>query len=189
MTEQVQVKKIEESMTISDIVKDYPATIEVLLAEGIHCVGCGVSTIETIGQGLRGHGLSEEKVSQIMEDLNQAASDSDATAQGTKETLIITEKAAEKLKQILKTQNKEDQGLRISIIPGGCSGSQYDLNITEKRDEDVTLKEYGVNFYLDKNSEKKLLGSKLDYIDTLQGAGFKISNPNVSSCGCGSSFG
>lgn len=190
MAEQIQVKrKITEDMTISEVIKTYPSSTEILLASGVHCVGCGVSTIETLGQGLRGHGMPEEQVQKILDDLNRAADLSDSTAQGTEETLIITEKAAEKLKQILKAQNKEGQGLRIAVIPGGCSGSQYDLNIADKKENDVVLNEYEVNFYLDKNSADKLVGSKLDYIDTLQGAGFKISNPNVSSCGCGSSFG
>ena len=189
MEEQIQIKrKITEDMTISEVVKTYPACIEVLLASGVHCVGCGVSTIETLGQGLRGHGMPEEEVQKILERLNEAAEKSDSTAQGTKNSLIITEKASEKLKQILKFQNKEGQGLRVAVIPGGCSGYQYDLNISERRQDDVTLNEYGVDFYLDKKSAEKLVGSKLDYIDTLQGAGFKISNPNVSSCGCGSSF-
>ena len=57
---------IKEDMTIGDIISKYPSTIEVLLRNGVHCVGCGAKTFEKLGDGLRGHGFSAEKVAQIM---------------------------------------------------------------------------------------------------------------------------
>ena len=101
----------------------------------------------------------------------------------------MTDKAANKIKEILAQEKK--QALRVSVQPGGCSGFQYGLELDDKStDNDIIITNKGIKLFVDKASMAKLNGANIDYLDSLQGAGFKISNPNAtSSCGCGSSFG
>lgn len=103
----------------------------------------------------------------------------------------ITEKASEKVLELLTEEEEENMGLRIAVKPGGCSGLSYEMYFdSEVSDDDYTEQaENGVKVYIDEASSQYLKGATLDYKDTLQGAGFAIDNPNVSkSCGCGNSF-
>jgi len=102
----------------------------------------------------------------------------------------FTPNAAEKIQEIAKRENKENYGFRVRVMPGGCSGFQYDFYFEEKSEsEDIVVENNGVKVFLDSMSAQMLAGSTLDYVDSLQGAGFKIDNPNAtSSCGCGKSF-
>lgn len=179
-------KKITKTMTIGDVVHTYPALAEILLAEGVHCVGCGAAYDETIEQGLSAHGKSEEEIDSVVQKLNEAI----PLETGSSDKLIVTEKAAQKLKEILKQAKKENAGLRIQVVAGGCSGYQYAFDFEEKQKEGDTIIELsGVKFYVDSESIQMLRGAKVDYVDAFQGAGFKISNPNAQhSCGCGQSF-
>jgi iron-sulfur cluster assembly accessory protein len=178
-------QRITRNMTIGDLVQLYPSVVEVLLDEGVHCVGCGASYFETIEQGLAGHGKSDEEINDVVKRLNDAI----PAEEGTSESLVVTEKAAEKLKELLKEQ-KGNFGLRISVLKGGCSGLQYEFAFDdESTDKDSVFEISGVKFIVDKESLEKLKGSRVDYLDSLTGAGFKISNPNAhSTCGCGQSF-
>ena len=100
----------------------------------------------------------------------------------------MTRNAAEKIKSLTKKGNKS--GLRIHIEKGGCSGYTYEMEVAEKKNGDFAFNEHGVNIFIDKESFDKLKGSYVDYLDSLQGAGFKIKNPNATqTCGCGESFG
>ena len=103
--------------------------------------------------------------------------------------LNVTDKAAEKIKALMEQEKK--LGLRISVQPGGCSGYKYGMELEDKStDDDVIVEEKGIKIFVDKNSMQKLNGSNVDYVDSLQGAGFKIDNPGATkTCGCGSSFG
>lgn len=184
-----EAPKISEDMMISDVIKKYPAVIEPLQAAGIHCVGCGVAQYESLGQGLRVHGLDEHQVKQVLEAVNKAA-DASSEEEGEGKDLIITKKAADKLKQVLKDNGKEGAALRVSIVPGGCSGFEYALELGEKqKEDDIEFKDKGVIIIIPKENFSMLKGSKVDYVDSLQGAGFKITNPNATnSCACGQSF-
>lgn len=185
-----QVKQlITKDMTIGDVVAKYPAVIEPLQSAGVHCVGCHVSYHETLEQGFKGHGMSDEEVEAVIRKLNVAVEESKFD-EGKE--FIITSKAAEKLKEVLKENSKEGSGLRVEIVPGGCSGFQYGLELDDNTtDLDLTIEEKGVKIIITKENMNFLKGAKLDYVDSLQGGGFKISNPNVKSgsgCGCGQSF-
>ena len=188
MEQEAKVKHlITKDMTIGDVVAKYPSVIEPLQSAGVHCVGCHVSYHETLEQGFKGHGMSDEEVEMVIEKLNRAV---DESKLDEGKEFIITNKAAEKLKEVLKENNKESSGLRVEIIPGGCSGFQYGLELDDNTtDLDLTFEEKGVKIIVGKENMQFLKGVKLDYVDSLQGGGFKISNPNAhSSCGCGQSF-
>src|SRR5579863_2638245 len=75
-------------------------------------------------------------------------------------------------------------------MPGGCSGYQYGMVLEkEAKSDDLSWSEGGINVYVDAQSAKLLQGASIDFVETVQGSGFKIDNPNaVSSCGCGNSF-
>ena len=188
MEQKAEVKQlITKEMTIGDVVAKYPSCIEVLQSAGVHCVGCHVSYHETLEQGFKGHGMSDEDVNIVITKLN-AAVEGGKLEQGKE--FIITNKAAEKLKEVLKENNKEGSGLRVEIIPGGCSGFQYGLELDDNTsDLDNVIEEKGVKIMISKENMTFLKGAKLDYVDSLQGGGFKISNSNAhESCGCGQSF-
>ena len=182
-----KLSRITSDMTIGEVVQKYTSVTEVLMDEGVHCVGCGASYYETIAEGLAGHGRNEEEIAKIIEKLNAAI----PKESGSADKILITEKAADKLKIILKEQNKESFGLRIQVVKGGCAGFSYNFSIENKSGkEDTVLEVNKVKFFLDSESLNQLKGAKLDYVGSLTGAGFKVSNPNAHrTCGCGSSFG
>jgi iron-sulfur cluster assembly accessory protein len=104
--------------------------------------------------------------------------------------ITVTDAAASKIKSLLEQQGKPEYGLRMRVVGGGCSGLQYQLNFEEKANAtDRVLETKGIKIFIDMKSSLYLVGSELDYVDGLMGAGFKINNPNAkSTCGCGESF-
>jgi iron-sulfur cluster insertion protein len=104
--------------------------------------------------------------------------------------LGLTAKAAEKVREIQVAENIEaTYGLRLRVVGGGCSGFAYDLYFDQLTEMDRTFDSHGVKLIVDEMSLQYLAGTTVDYVEGLQGAGFKFGNPNVkSTCGCGSSF-
>ena len=104
--------------------------------------------------------------------------------------ITLTDKAAIKVKQILKNENKEGSALRVAVKGGGCSGFTYNLIFDDRTSEtDQIFEDKGVRIYIDAKSFLYLNGTELDYFENLTGSGFTFNNPNaVRSCGCGSSF-
>jgi iron-sulfur cluster insertion protein len=104
--------------------------------------------------------------------------------------VCLTAKAAEKVKEIRSEEGIEDTySLRVKVMGGGCSGFQYDLYFDQKQEIDHELESHGVRLVCDQMSLMYLMGTEIDYVEGLHGAGFKFNNPNVkSTCGCGSSF-
>lgn len=102
----------------------------------------------------------------------------------------LTSKAVEKVKEILARQEPQPQGLRVSVVGGGCSGFSYQMNFeSESNGIDKVFEFEGLKVFVDQASLMYLNGTKINYIETLEGAGFKFENPNVkTTCGCGSSF-
>ncbi len=109
----------------------------------------------------------------------------------TTATLDVTPVASEKIKEFLEGENKSaGHGLRVRIKPGGCSGFEYILELDEVRDSDNKFGPAEGQVVVDEISLPYLNGSTVDYVDSINGSGFDIRNPNVkSSCGCGNSFG
>ena len=105
--------------------------------------------------------------------------------------VTITDKGAEKVHEFLASQEADVSmaGLRVGVRGGGCSGFQYQLAFDEQRDSDVVFETHGLKLLVDDESLPFVRGSVIDYEESLQGAGFKVENPNVvAACGCGSSF-
>ena len=102
----------------------------------------------------------------------------------------LTETAVHKVGEILDQQNPKPAGLRIAVVGGGCSGFQYSMAFENTNGPlDKVYNFNGLKVFVDQASMLYLDGVKVDYVETLEGAGFKFDNPNVkSTCGCGSSF-
>ena len=104
--------------------------------------------------------------------------------------VTLTEAAGVKVKELLQEENKTGYGLRVFVSGGGCHGYQYGMSFEEKaNEEDMVIESAGVPVFLDPASTPILNGTVVDYVDSLQGSGFAIKNPQAkSTCGCGSSF-
>lgn len=114
-----------------------------------------------------------------------------AAFEGTDEQpILLTESAVEAVKAALIEEGLEGQALRISVVGGGCSGYQYNLDFEEEtRMGDLELDFGGVKVVLDPISAGYLKGTTMDYVSGLNGTGFTFENPNAKrTCGCGSSF-
>jgi iron-sulfur cluster assembly accessory protein len=104
--------------------------------------------------------------------------------------VTMSQNAVTKVKEIMAQQNPVPAGLRIGVVGGGCSGFQYSMNFENGAGAMDKVFDYdGLKLFVDATSLMYLSGVNVDYIETLEGAGFKFDNPNVkSTCGCGSSF-
>ena len=104
--------------------------------------------------------------------------------------ISLTASAINAVRQAIQQEGQPGDGLRVSVVGGGCSGYQYNLDFErEARSDDVAMQFDGVTIYIDAVSAGYLRGTVVDYVNGLQGAGFKFNNPNARrTCGCGSSF-
>jgi iron-sulfur cluster assembly protein len=109
---------------------------------------------------------------------------------GEKRMVQMTEKAIGKVREIMSSQDPVPGGLRISVVGGGCSGFSYSMAFENQPNMlDKTYNYDGLKVFVDQASLLYLDGAEVDYVETLEGAGFKFNNPQVkSTCGCGSSF-
>ena len=115
---------------------------------------------------------------------------SEPAAEAEPALVLLSDKAAEKITEIRGEENIEDTyALRLKVQGGGCSGFSYDLYFDQPQETDRSFDVKGVKLICDEMSLMYLVGTEIDYVEGLQGAGFKFNNPNVkSTCGCGSSF-
>jgi iron-sulfur cluster assembly accessory protein len=113
-----------------------------------------------------------------------------ATPTTTKASLTLTPNAIAKVKEIMAQQDPKPAGLRVGVVGGGCSGFSYSMafeNTPGMMDKVIEIE--GLKVFVDATSAMYLSGATVDYVETLEGAGFKFENPNVkTTCGCGSSF-
>jgi iron-sulfur cluster assembly protein len=115
----------------------------------------------------------------------------DAQSSEDLEMVQLTPVAVTKVKEILSQQTPAPTGLRVAVVGGGCSGFSYHMAFENQINEasDNVYEFDGLKVLVDQMSEMYLEGVSIDYIETLEGSGFKFNNPNVkSTCGCGSSF-
>src|SRR3989338_10434830 len=98
----------------------------------------------------------------------------------TENPISLTEKAAAKVKQMISKENKENYGLRLGIVAGGCSGYMYEIQLEkEPKENDMVMEDKGIKIFINPESIPFMKGSTVDYRDALQNSGFKINNPNV----------
>jgi len=179
---------IHPQMTIKEILDLFPQKAQRLAHEitaaGLHCVGCQAAVYETLEAGMRGHGMDDKAVDRLVRRLNALLEEkSDAT------TVTLTPRAAAKYVQILEEEQKQGWGIRLALKMAGCSGFEYMLDFSEKPTaEDRVVVSQGIQIHIAELLFPKLVGCEVDYTEGLNGAGFKISNPNVRhTCGCGTS--
>ncbi len=183
-------KKIHRQMTIEEILSMFPFKAQRLSQEitnaGLHCVGCHAATWETLEAGMLGHGMDDAAINRLVDRLNALLEEKVDNS-----TISITPRGAKKFLEILAEEGKHGWGLRFADRMAGCNGFEYVLDYSEKAQaDDKIFESNGVQIHVNNGSVGRLLGSEIDYVDGLQGAGFKVSNPNVrSSCGCGTSHG
>ena len=106
--------------------------------------------------------------------------------------LSLTQTAVDKVREAISQQEEPEAfgGIRVSVVGGGCSGFQYAMKLEENEAEgDQVIEVDGFKVFVDEQSSLYLEGTQIDYVQTVQGEGFKFNNPNVSgTCGCGESF-
>jgi iron-sulfur cluster assembly accessory protein len=105
--------------------------------------------------------------------------------------LTLTDSAALEVKKFLEAENVGlDGGLRVRVVPGGCSGFQYAMNIEEApQANDEVVESGGLRVFVDMFSAQYLESVQIDYVNSVMGSGFTFNNPNATGgCGCGSSF-
>ena len=119
-----------------------------------------------------------------------SGTDQQAPASGF--ALVITARAAEEVQKFIAQEQvpTDSAGLRVSVLPGGCSGFKYSLNVEERSlEDDMVADVNGVRVFVDGFSAQYLTGVTIDYVSSMQGSGFTFSNPNATGgCGCGTSF-
>lgn len=106
-------------------------------------------------------------------------------------SLVFTDAAADKVRELIEEEQNEQLKLRVYITGGGCSGFQYGFTFDENiEDGDTIIEKNGVTLLVDPMSGQYLDGAEIDYVENVEGAQFVIRNPNATTtCGCGSSFG
>ncbi len=109
---------------------------------------------------------------------------------GNERLIRVTDQAAAKLLSLLEKQGRRTGALRVAVIGGGCSGLQYRMDLVDgPANRDILVETTGVRVVVDPKSALFVIGSLLDYSDSLQKGGFKVTNPNaVAHCSCGESF-
>lgn len=187
MTQKEQ-QKITRFMTIEEILEGFPhrsqKIAQALTSAGLSCVGCGAATWETLEAGMYSHGFDDSAIDKMVEQLLAIVSEEMDLS-----TITLTTRAAKKYREILDEEGKTGHGLRFDDRAAGCSGFEYLLDFSEKAGEnDEVFLSQGIEIHVDRRKVGRLIGSEIDYIDGLSGAGFKISNPNAKGgCGCGKS--
>ncbi len=109
---------------------------------------------------------------------------------GDERLIRVTPAAALKVSSLLTRQGRPNGVLRVAVMGGGCSGLQYKMDLQDgPANRDILVETAGIKVVVDPKSALYVAGSELDYVEALQGAGFKVQNPNAaSSCSCGESF-
>src|SRR5213594_1095198 len=109
---------------------------------------------------------------------------------GDERLIKVTPSAAGKVGALLTRQGRPNGVLRVAVVGGGCSGLQYKMDLQDgPANRDILVESAGIKVVVDPKSALYVSGSELDYVEALQGGGFKVKNPNAaSSCSCGESF-
>lgn len=162
---------ITKTTHIQNVVRNYPEAAEIFLEYGLHCVGCHASSHETIEQGAKGHGLSDENISQLVSDMNARI---DLIRNADPNQITLTPGAAKHIAAVMK---EKDDGsvLRVALN----DTNQYEFHIIkEPTQTDHTWTQHGVTIAVDDTSFSRMKGSTIDFSEHL--GGFRIHNPQAS---------
>jgi iron-sulfur cluster assembly accessory protein len=143
--------------------------------------------IDQTGNSTQATSISEEEYFDSL--LGTTAPVAEAATCAPAQLVTLTAAAAEKVRGLLEQEDDLALGLRVFVAGGGCSGLQYGMTLDETQEGDTVVEATGLRVLIDEMSAQYLEGSEIDYVDSLMGAGFTVTNPNaVSTCGCGHSF-
>lgn len=197
--------KITKDMPISYILEVVPNAVELLMEAQLNCIGCSANTMETLEQGVKGHGLSETDLEMLLTDINTLyAQELSAPQKEISQKVEIeedmeygklyaiaglsfTQAAYNKLHELAKGK----KGFRIETKAGGCSGFKniYDYTDSPEEGDQTYSLSNDLALYINNFTAEKLNGTIIDYSSGLHDAGLKFINPNVEkSCHCGVSF-
>lgn len=155
-------------------------------AGGSCCSSGGCSSGASAGSSSGGTGTSGETVTKLP---GSAGLESQFSA-SDEQPILLTPSAVKAVREAIAQEGESGDGLRVSVVGGGCSGYQYNLDFEkESRMGDIELNFEDVKIFIDPISAGYLKGTTIDFVSGLNGTGFKFSNPNAKrTCGCGSSF-
>lgn len=180
---------ITPDLTINQVLQRHPNAAEIMQQFGLHCFGCSVNVFETLEEGILGHGMPKSTLTEMLKALNGSLKDYQKNL--SEKGIVLTERGALKIVEIAQMEERKRYGIRVKILGDGgcCSGATYSMDFEEYAQEGDKILgfHHGVTLFIDKDSFEKMKGSRIDYIETYEAAGFKIDNPNVTegACGCG----
>lgn len=181
---------ITKDMVVAEVIEKYPFAAEVMEGYGLTCTGCHSSSFDSIESGARSHGISDDQIQAMVQELNEVVAKGGPPEPKAGEPLRVSERALEKMTEILAQQNKQGWGIRVQVSSGGCAGYRYGMDFAQEPGEaDQVISAQGVRVFVDQPSAKLLSGVMIDYVESLQESGFKFENPKAkATCGCGQSF-
>lgn len=168
-----KVKLVSEDMSIMEITSIFPLSSQVFIENGIKFIGNNLSPLESLKKVGKGNGLSEEKISEIVKEINRQIKHFHEGKLGG-EPFFLTDKAAEELKKVLK--NKVKKAVKFRLYQDACGLFTYDVDFGNKKQEnEVAIRKRGINFHVDRKSILMIQGTTIDFRD----GGFYFDNPNV----------
>jgi iron-sulfur cluster assembly accessory protein len=170
---------ITADMNINEVIEKNPEVTNIFSLYGFHCIGCQIATFETIAQGAKVHAMTPQTLKMMLRDANQIIKENESSSKKqTNSEVEITDKASNKFYELIKKTNKKEGYIRIAIQKGGCFGIMYSFTVeSRKKKGDIVIKKNTVQFIASSNVYNHLKGSKIDFLQTLEGTGFKVTNP------------
>lgn len=177
-------EQVTKDMLIGDIIAKHPEVASIMLSYGLHCVGCSANPFDTIESGCIVHGMDEEIVDNLVNDINESLS-----KKKDGKIVSVTKKAAAKFLEFMKSEDKTIIGVRLGIVENNGS-IQYSLDFAEvKLDSEDVFEDNGIKIFVEKDNLENIKGIEIDYVENKNGSGFKIDNFTSKGGSCGSGCG
>jgi hybrid cluster-associated redox disulfide protein len=165
--------KIHADMTIAEILEIVPESAVILADFQLGCAHCAMGAVETLREGVLGHGKDEDELSEIEDQLNKIVSKPRNFIDI--EGILFTEEAYDKVLEFMKNDPKERKNLALRIQVLQEEDFSYYFDLVDKKDKnDIELKEGNLTVYISKEGKEHFEGRFIDYIDTAMGSGFKV---------------
>lgn len=175
MSSSMTITSFTGKETIIEILNKLPEAEDILIAHGLHCVGCSMGGYETLEEGCQGHGFSSEELQDILDNLNLQLNEKKIQIS---QPLKLTKEAEKKLILFQKQQKKMGYGVKIDTTKTrGNWNYSLDFCKTPKK-EWVTINTYKIKLFLSTDSNDQLYNHTIDYIKTSDGEGFKFTKNN-----------